>query len=83
MVFNCILLIYVTSTGIKSGTSFLIEDGALPWIVQNANNEAAAIRRHIELALFHMAQQGNWTPWHAFLVFSETIILLQKLKELG
>ncbi|KAH1256245.1 Kinesin-like protein KIN-UB [Glycine max] len=46
-----------SSQGIKSGTSFLIEDGALPWIVQNANNEAAAIRRHIELALFHMAQQ--------------------------
>uniref|UniRef100_A0A0R0LJ83 Kinesin-like protein n=1 Tax=Glycine max TaxID=3847 RepID=A0A0R0LJ83_SOYBN len=47
-----------SSQGIKSGTSFLIEDGALPWIVHNANNEAAPIRRHIELALCHMAQQG-------------------------
>ncbi|KAH1266582.1 Kinesin-like protein KIN-UB [Glycine max] len=46
-----------SSQGIKSGTSFLIEDGALPWIVHNANNEAAPIRRHIELALCHMAQQ--------------------------
>ncbi|KAF9687744.1 hypothetical protein SADUNF_Sadunf02G0124800 [Salix dunnii] len=43
--------------GLKSGRSLLIEDGALPWIVQNANNEAAPIRRHIELALCHLAQQ--------------------------
>lgn len=42
--------------GVKSGRSLLIEDGALPWIVQNANNEAAPIRRHIELALCHLAQ---------------------------
>lgn len=39
----------------------MIEDGALPWIVQNANNEAAPIRRHIELALCHLAQHGNMT----------------------
>ncbi|KAL2668092.1 hypothetical protein AAZV13_01G109400 [Glycine max] len=58
-----------SSQGIKSGTSFLIEDGALPWIVHNANNEAAPIRRHIELALCHMAQQGNWTPCHVFKFF--------------
>lgn len=38
--------------------SLLIEDGALPWIVKNANNEAAPIRRHIELALCHLAQHG-------------------------
>ncbi|BBG97432.1 armadillo repeat kinesin 2 [Prunus dulcis] len=42
--------------GIKSGRSLLIQDGALPWIVQNANDEAAPIRRHIELALCHLAQ---------------------------
>ncbi|KAL9228977.1 hypothetical protein vseg_004499 [Gypsophila vaccaria] len=42
--------------GSKSGKSLLIEDGALPWIVQNANNEASPIRRHIELALCHLAQ---------------------------
>ncbi|XVE73995.1 hypothetical protein DITRI_Ditri11bG0163500 [Diplodiscus trichospermus] len=42
--------------GIKSGRSLLIDDGALPWIVQNANNDAAIIRRHIELALCHLAQ---------------------------
>lgn len=45
--------------GAKSGRSLLIEDGALPWIVQNANDEAAPIRRHIELALCHLAQHGK------------------------
>ncbi|XP_057499899.1 kinesin-like protein KIN-UB isoform X1 [Actinidia eriantha] len=42
--------------GTKAGRSVLIEDGALPWIVQNANNEASLIRRHTELALCHLAQ---------------------------
>ncbi|KMT00114.1 hypothetical protein BVRB_1g019380 [Beta vulgaris subsp. vulgaris] len=42
--------------GSKTGKSLLLEDGALPWIVQNANNEASPIRRHIELALCHLAQ---------------------------
>ncbi|XP_057500359.1 kinesin-like protein KIN-UB [Actinidia eriantha] len=42
--------------GTKAGRSILIEDGALPWIVQNANNEASLIRRHTELALCHLAQ---------------------------
>lgn len=46
-------------TGSKTGKSLLIEDGTLPWIVQNANNEASPIRRHIELALCHLAQHGN------------------------
>ncbi|KAK2994299.1 hypothetical protein RJ640_024022 [Escallonia rubra] len=45
-----------STQGTKTGRSLLIEDGALPWIVQNANNEASIIRRHIELALCHMAQ---------------------------
>ncbi|PHU28391.1 Armadillo repeat-containing kinesin-like protein 2 [Capsicum chinense] len=44
-------------TGSKTGKSLLIEDGILPWIVRNANNEASPIRRrHIELALCHLAQ---------------------------
>uniref|UniRef100_A0A7I4F6W3 Protein ARMADILLO REPEAT KINESIN1 n=1 Tax=Physcomitrium patens TaxID=3218 RepID=A0A7I4F6W3_PHYPA len=42
--------------GYKMGRSLLIDDGALPWIVANANNEASPIRRHIELALCHLAQ---------------------------
>ncbi|KAL2460777.1 Armadillo repeat-containing kinesin-like protein 2 [Abeliophyllum distichum] len=45
-----------SSQGTKPGRSLLIEDGALPWIVQNANNEASLIRRHVELALCHLAQ---------------------------
>ncbi|XP_011654782.1 kinesin-like protein KIN-UA isoform X2 [Cucumis sativus] len=45
-----------STQGTKAGKSFLIEDGALPWIVQNANNEASTIKRHIELALCHLAQ---------------------------
>ncbi|KAL9387167.1 hypothetical protein Peur_020291 [Populus x canadensis] len=45
-----------STQGTKNGRSFLIEDGVLPWIVQNANNEASPIRRHIELALCHLAQ---------------------------
>lgn len=43
--------------GSKTGRSLLIDDGALPWIVANASNEASPIRRHIELALCHLAQQ--------------------------
>ncbi|KAH8513554.1 hypothetical protein H0E87_006716 [Populus deltoides] len=45
-----------STQGTKNGRSLLIEDGVLPWIVQNANNEASPIRRHIELALCHLAQ---------------------------
>ncbi|KNA12275.1 hypothetical protein SOVF_127470 [Spinacia oleracea] len=45
-----------SSQGYRTGRSLLIQDGALPWIVQNANNEASSIRRHIELALCHLAQ---------------------------
>ncbi|KAK4488197.1 hypothetical protein RD792_003940 [Penstemon davidsonii] len=45
-----------STQGTKGGRSLLIEDGALTWMVQNANNEASPIRRHIELALCHLAQ---------------------------
>ncbi|KAB5564418.1 hypothetical protein DKX38_004472 [Salix brachista] len=45
-----------STQGTKNERSLLIEDGVLPWIVQNANNEASPIRRHIELALCHLAQ---------------------------
>ncbi|KAL1199080.1 Kinesin-like protein KIN-UA [Cardamine amara subsp. amara] len=49
-----------SSQGTKRGKSLLIEDGALSWIVQNAKTETSAIRRHIELALCHLAQhEGN------------------------
>ncbi|XP_021754009.1 kinesin-like protein KIN-UA [Chenopodium quinoa] len=45
-----------STQGFRTGRSLLIEDGALPWIVHNSNNEASSIRRHIELALCHLAQ---------------------------
>ncbi|XP_042452527.1 kinesin-like protein KIN-UB [Zingiber officinale] len=45
-----------STQGDKAGVSLLIEDGALPWIVKNANHEASPIRRHIELALCHLSQ---------------------------
>ncbi|XP_022759390.1 kinesin-like protein KIN-UA isoform X2 [Durio zibethinus] len=45
-----------STQGSKTGRSLLIEDGALPWIVQNAHNDASPIRRHIELAICHLAQ---------------------------
>ncbi|XP_070039145.1 kinesin-like protein KIN-UB [Nicotiana tomentosiformis] len=45
-----------SAQGQNAGRSSLLEDGALPWIVQNSNNEASMIRRHVELALCHLAQ---------------------------
>ncbi|WOL19251.1 armadillo repeat-containing kinesin-like protein 2 isoform X1 [Canna indica] len=45
-----------STQGNKVGVSLLIEDAALPWIVKNANHEASPIKRHIELALCHLAQ---------------------------
>ncbi|KAK8520874.1 hypothetical protein V6N12_004800 [Hibiscus sabdariffa] len=41
--------------GSKTGTSLLIEDGALAWIVQNAIGGASPNWCHIELALCHLA----------------------------
>lgn len=42
--------------GQRKGKSLLIEDGALSWVVANASTEASPVRRHIELALCHLAQ---------------------------
>ena len=53
---------WVHVVGYKTGRSLLIDDGALPWIVANANNDASPIRRHIELALCHLAQHGDCSP---------------------
>ena len=44
--------------GQKTGKSLLIEDGALTWLVANAATEVSPVRRHIELALCHLAQHG-------------------------
>lgn len=56
------------SVGHKLGRSLLIDDGALPWIVANANNDASPIRRHIELALCHLAQHGMELCFCFFIV---------------
>ncbi|KAH7439666.1 hypothetical protein KP509_04G071600 [Ceratopteris richardii] len=42
--------------GCRKERSLLIDDGALPWIISNANSESSPVRRHIELALCHLAQ---------------------------
>lgn len=54
------MFILLDCVGMKTGRSLLIDDGTLPWIVHNANNEASPIRRHIELALCHLAQHGKY-----------------------
>lgn len=58
--------------GNKTGKSLLIEDGALPWIIKNANNEASPIRRHLELALCHLAQHGEKNP--SLLTFQDFML---------
>ncbi|XP_029116554.1 kinesin-like protein KIN-UA isoform X2 [Elaeis guineensis] len=42
--------------GYKRGRSLLIEDGALNWMISSSTTFSAPIRRHIELALCHLAQ---------------------------
>jgi len=46
-------------TGTKIERSLLIVDGLLPWIVENAKNEVSLVRRHIEIALCHLAKYGE------------------------
>ena len=48
-------------TGHRKGQSLLIEDGVLTWLISNCNTAASASTRcHIELALCHLAQNGNF-----------------------
>jgi len=47
--------------GHKSGKSLLIEDGALSWIIANSTAFSTSTRRHIELALCHLAQNDDNT----------------------
>ncbi|KAG2408327.1 Kinesin-like protein [Vigna angularis] len=48
-----------STQGTKVERSLLIVDDLLPWIVQNANNEVSLVRRHIEIALCHLAKFGE------------------------
>ncbi|EHA8586399.1 Kinesin-like protein KIN-UA [Cocos nucifera] len=47
------------TAGYKRGRSLLIEDGALNWMISNSTTFSAPIRRHIELALCHLAQNED------------------------
>lgn len=45
--------------GHRTGRSLLIDDGAFTWLIANSNTPSASTRRHIELALCHLAQNGD------------------------
>nr|XP_027104933.1 kinesin-like protein KIN-UC isoform X4 [Coffea arabica] len=42
--------------GNRRGRSPLVEDNALAWLIANSNTTSSSARRHIELALCHLAQ---------------------------
>ncbi|XP_017236760.1 kinesin-like protein KIN-UB isoform X3 [Daucus carota subsp. sativus] len=42
--------------GLRKGRSLLIEDAVLEWLISNSNIASTSTRRHIELALCHLAQ---------------------------
>lgn len=45
--------------GHRKGRSLLIEDAVLEWLISNTNIASTSTRRHIELALCHLAQNGK------------------------
>ncbi|KAL0317341.1 UNVERIFIED_CONTAM: Kinesin-like protein KIN-UC [Sesamum angustifolium] len=45
--------------GRLKGRSLLMDDGALPWLVANLNTSSTATRRHMELAVCHLAQNED------------------------
>ncbi|KAJ6892465.1 kinesin-like protein KIN-UC isoform X2 [Populus alba x Populus x berolinensis] len=52
-------LFKVFAAGHRKGRSLLIEDGVLEWLVSYSNTAPASTRRHVELALCHLAQNDN------------------------
>ncbi|OVA18001.1 Armadillo [Macleaya cordata] len=51
-----------TVQGYRKGPSLLLEDGALAWLIANCSITSASTRRHIELALCHLAQNDDNAP---------------------
>lgn len=47
--------------GHKKGRSLLMDDGVLTWLLANSNSASLSTRRHIELALCHLAQNEDNT----------------------
>ncbi|KVI05048.1 Armadillo [Cynara cardunculus var. scolymus] len=47
--------------GHKKGRSLLMDDGVLSWLLGNSNTASISTRRHIELALCHLAQNEDNT----------------------
>lgn len=47
--------------GHKKGRSLLMDDGVLSWLLANSNTASISTRRHIELALCHLAQNEDNT----------------------
>ncbi|XP_057991778.1 kinesin-like protein KIN-UC isoform X2 [Hevea brasiliensis] len=45
--------------GHKKGRSLLMEDGALEWLIAYSNTTSVSTRRHVELALCHLAQNED------------------------
>ncbi|KAF6159097.1 hypothetical protein GIB67_032714, partial [Kingdonia uniflora] len=48
-----------TVQGYRSGRSLLMEDGALSWLIANSIVTLSSTRRHIELAICHLAQNDD------------------------
>lgn len=47
---------FPSPAGHRKGPSLLIEDDVLSWLIDGSNITSAPIRRHIELAICHLAQ---------------------------
>lgn len=47
------------TAGQRKGRSHLMEDSALEWLIANSKTSSASTRRHVELALCHLAQNGK------------------------
>ncbi|CAN1780265.1 Kinesin-like protein KIN-UC [Linum perenne] len=49
-----------TFQGHRKGRSLLMDQGALEWLIANCNTASSSTRRHVEIALCHLAQnEGN------------------------